>query len=184
VNAQAAEERPLPVQPPAATAARHWPLCIQPVMVRALPGKAATARRAGLTKMSTAAASDGTPYHHQGAYGYAVRHGWAIVAPNIRWVVEMLAKRPHASLATVPAYQRAIPARATPSSIWYVDLTGLRRSLEAAILPIGGPSQWKLYDRDYRPMVKPLLTLSGSAGTHGSVGYSTVAVDIGASSGS
>jgi hypothetical protein len=145
----------------------------------ALRGLAKLARAAHLRGLRTAKAPDGTRYHHVGKYGYAVRHGWAIASPNILRVIDLLSGKSHLSLANRVGYRSAIPLHAVPSSVWYLNLVRVRRSLEAAYLPTVQRSVRRTYRTEYKPLVAPLLTLSGSAGRVGSTAYIRLVLDIG-----
>ena len=132
------------------------------------------------SQLKTGTASDGTTYHvYKGSIGYAVRKGWAIVALDIGKTIDALSSKPAQSLATVSSYQRAIPAGSTPSTTWYFDITGLRTSLEASLLPTQSPQQQANYNTNFKPFIAPIQTIAGSVGTTAAVGYSTIIVDIG-----
>lgn len=143
-------------------------------------------RRLGLSGQFTPGrTADGTTYQvNRDGYGYAIRQGWAVASLAIRRTIDSLS--PAGSLASSPAYRTANAPGITPSSVWYVNLRGLRRRLEASILPAVGSSTRLQYEQYARPVVNPLRSLTGSAGISrdGRFGISTIFLGIGSRQGS
>lgn len=127
---------------------------------------------------STGRTSDGTVYHRVSTLGYTVRQGWAIVSLNIPQVIKVLAHRPQSTLAKSSSYQPSVPNNARASSVWYLDLHDIRRSIESAFHSKANHAEWTTYVGRYRLMVAPLKSISGSAGTEDGLGYARVELTI------
>lgn len=136
------------------------------------------------SQLTPATASDGTPYFvTKDGYGYAVRKGWAIVSLAILQQISALS--PAQNLASNPAYLKTTLNGLTPGLLWYFDLHNLRLQLEASLLPsvVSSATQYNQYAK---PILTPLQSLSGSAGTSrdGQLGLTTLFLGISKNTGS
>jgi hypothetical protein len=133
-------------------------------------------------ELTSHSAADGTQFQaaSQG-YGYAVRRGWAIVSPAVAQTIHVLSTSPQRPLSDLLSYRAAMRSGTLATSLWYVNATTLRQTLEQAFLPTIGNSTASEYREYVQPVLAPIHTLSGSAGTtaHRTVAVSNVVIQIG-----
>ena len=132
---------------------------------RALSGLHDLVRQAKASnQLTVATAADGTKYYvSKQGYGYAVHKGWAIASYDVRGTIDALSASP--TLSSNPAFTRASTPGTTATSLWYVDLHGLRVELEDSFLGTVSRSEQQQYNEYARPVLTPLQSISGSAGT-------------------
>jgi hypothetical protein len=88
-----------------------------------------------------------------------------------------------ASLSTASGYQSGLSGGFNPTSVWYFDVHALRVALEAALVPGVPASSVTQYNADVLPLLAPIKTVAGSAGTNkNGLAISTFAVGISAAS--
>jgi len=146
---------------------------------------AALKRQQVANQFTTVRASDGTAYHViSGGYGYAVRKGWVVTSLAIASSLDALSSNSGPRLASVPGFRSAVLAGSVPGSIWYINVSQLRRTLEAAFLPMASHQEASQYRSQVASLVAPLQTISGSAGTSSDrrVAISVLTVRVGPAS--
>jgi hypothetical protein len=122
-------------------------------------------RVGGAGQFQAATMPDGTPYAvSSGGYGYAFSRGWAVVSLSIRDTLQTLTGRPAHNLASLPAYRAALLMGNSPSSVWYLDLRGLRTTIENVVLPSLSAKQRSQYIAQVQPFLAPIQSISGSSG--------------------
>jgi hypothetical protein len=110
------------------------------------------------------------------SFGFFVKNGWSVATLNAgAWLNEIHTRT--ASAAERPMFEGAVPSGADASSVFYVDATALRQSIERAFRsqnPSG--TLWRAYVTTLRPMVSPIKRVYGSSGDLGAQGYTQLTV--------
>jgi hypothetical protein len=100
-----------------------------------------------------------------GGYGYAVRDGWAMASLSIAQTVDDFSATPPSTLAESPIFKSVVGSGAPPTSVWYVDIAGLRTQIERSLVPSLPAGDGRLYRQNVQPLLAPLTTLTGSTST-------------------